>query len=208
MAVDDSTVLRTLLKRLWRARRASPFSPGPAIFSQLPLTFIHTIPYTRSNAVYVHIGPSHSLISFRTARRQIAPSNAFAARRHVRRITSLPNCPVPTPPCVKLKPPTNPNQKHVSHRRTSPQTLKFPSCQIGSARLDAPSTRHAHVRRHRCTFAAQHAHPAAIMPQPNGKTTVRRRVDLDRWTSTNRTTTIVATRRCMHLDRRHERRNG
>ena len=44
----------------------------------------------------------------------------------------------------------NRNPKHVSHRRTSsPQTLKFPSCQIGSARLDAPSMRHActHIRR-------------------------------------------------------------
>jgi hypothetical protein len=164
MAVDDSTLLRTLLKRLWRARRASPFSPrgaGSLFSTAANLHPYHTIySFQRHHYTYTS-GPCHSLISFRTARRQIAPSNAFAARRHVRRITSL-----PTPTCVKLKPPTNRNPNHVSHRRTSPQTLKFPSSQIGSARLDAhPSMRlrmHTFVAIDRCTFAAQqHGHPSS-----------------------------------------------
>jgi hypothetical protein len=133
--------------------------------------------------------------SFRAARHRPAPpppavplSNAFAARRQcatsaVRRIT--------TPPCVK--PPTNPNPNHVSHLRTSGETLKLPSSQIGSARFDVPSMRHACTHSSPSMQLCGRTHAAAMMPEPNVKKTVRRRVDLDRWIWTSRTTTIVET---------------
>jgi hypothetical protein len=161
-------VLRTLLIRLWRARRASLSSPGLAIFFQLQLTFICTIPYSFQRRIRSHLtlSQSHSLISHCPSPARAASAGCPAFKRirsaaprpphhhaNVRQTTKQPK-PEPEP-----KPKSRFSPSNVT---SNTQTSILPNRLCSTRR----SIHSYSISMHLCG----RTHAAAIMPEPGAST--------------------------------------
>jgi hypothetical protein len=153
-------VLRTLLIRLWRARRASLSSPGPAIFFQLPLTFIYTIPYSFQRRIRSHLTLSIAHFALPvTGPHRLRRLSRF--QTHSQRGASAP----------RPRSAASPRRRASNHQPTQIQItfLTFErqvkhsnfhpakSALLGST--FHPCAMHAHIRRRRCSYAAEHMQP-------------------------------------------------